>query len=383
MSSRTNHSGVQITIFLCLLSVTGYAATVTDSVFLYTPFTKISVPPGQSVDYSIDLINKSRGVVNADISIRGLPSSWNYTVKAGTYNIREVSVLSGDRKSMNLSIVVPLKVNKGSYPFRIVAGNIYELPLTIIVSEKGTFKTEFTTNQANMVGNTNSTFTYQAMLRNSTGEKQLYALMADAPPGWKVDFKYNSRQVTSVEVNENSNASMTVEIDPPDMIEAGTYKIPVRASTNSTSAELVLEAVIAGSFGMELTTPTGLLSTEITANDQKRIELVLKNTGSAPLRGIQLSASAPINWEVVFDPKKIEVVEPGKTAQAFAIVKAAKKAIPGDYVTSIDAKTPQVTSRAQFRISVRTSLIWGWVGILIISGALGSVYYLFRQYGRR
>jgi uncharacterized membrane protein len=383
MSSRINHSGIQITIFLCLLSVTGFAATVADSVFLYTPYIKISVPPGQSVDYSIDLINKSREAINADISLRGLPSSWNYTLKAGTYNIRQISVLSGDRKSINLSIVVPLKVNKGSYPFKIVAGNIYELPLTIIVSEKGMFKTEFTTNQANMVGNSTSTFTYQAILRNSTGDKQLYALMADAPPVWKVDFKYNSRQVTSVEVNENSNATLNVEIDPPDMIEAGTYKIPVRASTNSTSAELGLEVVIAGSFAMELTTPTGLLSTEITANDRKRIELILKNTGSAPLRGIQLSANAPINWEVVFDPKKIDVVEPGKTAQAFAIIKAAKKAIAGDYVTSIDAKTQQVTSRAQFRISVRTSLIWGWVGILIISGALGSVYYLFRRYGRR
>jgi uncharacterized membrane protein len=383
MSSQTNHSGVQITIFFCLLSVTGFASAVSDSVFLYTPYTKISVPPGQTVDYSIDLINKSREVINADISLRGLPLSWNYNLKAGTYNIRQVSVLSGERKSINLSIVVPLKVNKGSYQFKIAAGNIYELPLTIIVSEKGTFKTEFTTNQVNMVGTTTSIFTYQAMLRNSTGEKQLYALLADAPPGWKVDFKYNSRQVTSVEVNENSNVTISVEIDPPDMIEAGTYKIPIRASTNSTSAELGLEVVIAGSYAMELTTPTGLLSTEITANDQKRIELILRNTGSAPLRGIQLSASTPINWEVVFDPKKIEVVEPGKTAQAFAVVKAAKKAIPGDYVTTFDARTPEVTSKAQFRISVRTSLIWGWVGILIISAALGSVYYLFRRYGRR
>ena len=173
--------------------------------------------------------------------------------------------------------------------------------------------------------------------------------MADAPPGWKVSFKYNSRQVTSAEVNENSNAKISIDIDPPDMIAAGTYKIPVRASTNSTSADLELEVVITGSYAMELTTPTGLLSTGITAGDQKRIELIVKNTGSAQLKGVQMSASAPINWEVTFDPKVIDIVEPGKTAQVSAVVKAARKAIAGDYVTNIDARTQEVTSRAQIQ----------------------------------
>lgn len=66
-----------------------------------------------------------------------------------------------------------------------------------------------------------------------------------------------------------------------------------------------------------------------------------------------------------------------------ATVKASKKALPGDYVTKIEARTPETTSAAEFRISVKTPLIWGWVGILIIIGACGGVYFLFRKYGRR
>jgi uncharacterized membrane protein len=383
MLLRTKHLRVLIVIFSWLLSLTGFAAPNADSVFLYTPYTKISVSPGQSVDYSIDLINNSKELINADISLRDLPASWNFNLKAGNYNIRKISVLSGERKSINLSIVVPLKVNKGSYQFRLVAGSISELPLTIVVSEQGTFKTEFTTDQANIKGNTTSTFSYQATLRNSTAEKQVYALIADAQPGWNVTFRYNSQQVASVEVNENSNISIGIEIDPPDIIEAGTYKIPVRASTNSTSADLGLEVVITGSFAMELTTPTGLLSTGITAGDQKRIELVVRNTGSAQLKNVQLSAGTPVNWEVTFDPKKIDTVDPGKSVQVSAVIKAAKNAIAGDYVTNIEARTPEVSSKVQFRVSVRTSMIWGWVGILIICAALGSVYFLFRKYGRR
>lgn len=383
MLFRTKHLRVPIAIFSCLLSLAGSAAPAADSVILYTPYTKITVSPGQSVDYSIDLINNSKGILDADISLSGLPASWNFNLRAGNYNIQKVSVLSGERKSINLSIMVPLKVNKGSYHFRIVAGNITELPLTIVVSEQGTFKTEFTTEQANMKGNTTSTFSYQATLRNSTAEKQIYALIADAQPGWNVIFRYNSQQVASVEVKENSSSSIVIEIDPPDMIEAGTYKIPVHATTNSTSADLGLEVVITGSFAMELTTPSGLLSTGITAGDQKRIELVVMNSGSAQLKGVQMSASTPVNWEVTFDPKKIETVEPGKSAQVSAVIKAAKNAIAGDYVTNIEARTPEVSSKAQFRVSVRTSMIWGWVGVLTICVALGGVYFLFRKYGRR
>jgi uncharacterized membrane protein len=278
---------------------------------------------------------------------------------------------------------VPLKVNRGNYSFRLVAGNLNELPLSLFVSQQGVLKTEFTTNQANIQGNNTSVFTYQCILTNSTADKQLYAIMSEAPPGWNVIFRYNGQQVTSVEVNENSNANISIEIDPPDMIQAGTYRVPIHAVNNSSSADLVLEAVIKGTYAMELTTPTGLLSAGITAGDQKRIELIVRNSGSAELKEVQMTANNPINWEVTFDPKKIDVIEPGKTAQVFAVVKAAKNAIAGDYVTNIEARTPEISAKAQFRISVKTSMLWGWVGILIIAGALGSIYYLFRKYGRR
>jgi uncharacterized membrane protein len=373
-----------LTIFLLwLLSLNIYANLESDSIILYTPYTKIAVPPGQSVDYSIDLINNSREVINVGISLKGLPGGWNYSLKAGGFNIRQLSVLPKEKKTINLKVEVPLKVNKGSYHFQITAGTLTVLPLTIAVSEKGDFKTEFTADQANMQGNNTATFTFQAVLKNRTADQQLYALMTNPPRGWNIIFKYINKQVTSVEVNANSNANITIEVDPPDMVEAGTYKIPVRAATNATSADLGLEVVITGSYAVELTTPTGLLSTSITAGDQKRIELVIKNIGSAELKNIQLTTNTPRDWEVILDPKKIEKIGAGMTAQVFATIKPSKKAIAGDYVTNIEAKTPEVASKATFRISVKTPMLWGWVGVLIIFVALGSVYYLFRKYGRR
>jgi uncharacterized membrane protein len=184
-------------------------------------------------------------------------------------------------------------------------------------------------------------------------------------------------------VEANHTQEITIEVDPPDQLPAGTYKIPIVATTNSTSAQLELQAAITGSYALELSTPQGLLSTSLTAGDDKRIELVLANKGSAPLKNIDMQSAAPVNWEVTFDPKKIPSLEPGKTTQVYAVIKADKKAIAGDYVTNLEARSPEASSKAAFRVSVGTSMLSGWLGVIIILGALSSVYYLFRKYGRR
>lgn len=375
---------IPLPLLLLLLTANGsIPAASAQSLTLYTPYTKISVPPGESIDYTIDVINNSRAVRSAEISLSGLPEGWEYDLKSGGWNIGQISVLPGEKQPVSLRVNVPLKVEKGSYRFQVLAGGLGALPLTVTVSEQGTFKTEFTTEQPNMEGAANSSFTFNTELKNRTAEKQLYALRANAPRGWNVSFKPNYKQATSASIVPNATANISIEIDPPDQLAAGTYKIPVQAATRTTSARLDLEVVITGSYEMELTTPRGVLSAGITAGDEERVELQVKNTGSAELTDIQLSASKPANWDVTFEPAKIDRLEPGKTAQAFATIKAAKKAIAGDYVTNLRAKTPEATSEAAFRVSVKTSMLWAWAGVLVIFVALGSVYRLFRKYGRR
>jgi uncharacterized membrane protein len=383
MSTRSKLLSLMLSLTFGIFSVSSFAGLSTDSVTLYTPYTKISVPPGESIDYTIDLINYSKKLKNADISLSGIPKGWTYSLKSGGWTIGQISILPGERKSLNLKVEVPLKVNKGSYRFSLVAGGFEPLPLCVVVSEQGTFKTEFTTDQPNMQGNASSTFTFNANLKNRTADKQLYALMVDAPRGWNVTFKSNYQPVTSVNIEANSTQTISIEIKPPDKIEAGKYKIPVSAATSTTSAYLELEAVVTGSYSMELTTPSGLVSTKITAGDTKRIELRIINTGSSELKDVTLDFSAPLNWDITFDPKKIDKILPGRDAQVFAAIKADKKAIAGDYVANINAKTPEVSSKILFRISVETPLLWGWIGVFIILAALYCVYYLFRKYGRR
>lgn len=383
MSTHVKRLSLFLFLLIGIMSFISHPTYAANGVTLYTPYTKISVPPGESIDYTIDVINGSNELQNVEITTAGIPRGWNYTLKSGGWSIGQLSILPGEKKSLSLKVEVPFQVNKGIYQFKILAGSLYSLPLVVIVSEKGTFKTEFTTKQANMEGHANSTFTFNADLKNRTADKQSYALMAQAPRGWNVTFKANVKQVTSVEIEANSNSSITIEIIPPAQIEAGKYKIPVNASTNATSANLELEVVVTGSYNMELTTPTGLLSSSITAGDEKQLELLIKNTGSSELTDIKLDFSAPANWSVKFNPDKVPQLGTGATTHIYATLKADKKAIPGDYVTEFTARTPESSSKATFRISVKTSILWGWIGILIILIAFGSVYYLFRKYGRR
>lgn len=350
---------------------------------IFTPYTKVSVSPGSTVNYSLDIINNSEQTINENINISNIPRSWNYTLTASGMNINKVAVLGNDEETLKLKIEVPYRVKKGYYTFYAKLGSIASLPLTINVTTAGSNETELSCDQKNMEGTSKSNFSFNAVLKNKTANKQQYALMASPPKGWNVAIKPNHKQATSTEVDANGTKNINYTIKAPSNVKAGTYKIPVKAVSGSTSAEMELEVVITGTYEMSFSTPTGLLSAKITAGDDKKVELVVKNTGSTKLENIELSASKPKNWEVAFDNKKIESLEPGKKSTVYATIKADKKAIPGDYMTKITAKTSEANQNLSFRIMVKTPMLMGWLGILIILATIGGIAFLIKKFGRR
>lgn len=352
-------------------------------VILYTPYTKIAVSPGESVEYSIDVINKSQSLKNVPLSVQGLPTGWTYQLKSGGWNIGQISVLGDERKTVNLKIEIPYVVRKGVYRFQVVAPGFTSLPLVVEVKQEGTSRSELSTNTPSMEGHSGSTFTFNVDLRNRSGDRQVYVLTSEAPRGWEVVFKSAGKYVSSINVESGNTEKLTVEVNPPDNIPAGKYDIPLNASTSSSNASLVLSVTITGSYKIELTTPTGLLSTSLPVGGEKKLELWVKNTGSSTLADISLEYTAPPGWEVSFEPKKIAKIEAGQYTSVKATIKADRKAIPGDYVVNLEARTQEVSSKASFRVSVKTPLLYGWIGLAIIALGVYIIYYLFKKYGRR
>lgn len=378
-----HHLSIKTGLLFLIILLGSLAETPAKTLELYTPFTKISVPPGETVNYPIDIINHDSITRNCTIYVSGLSSKWEYSLRADGWNINEVAVLPGEKKTITLQVVVPFEINKGNYNFRIIAGNLTVMPLSINVSQKGTLRTEFTSDQVNMQGHTASTFTFRTQLKNFTGEKQSFALSSVVPQGWSVIFKPNYQQATSVEIEPNQSKEISIEVKPPHTIKAGKYTIPVSASTGSTSALLNLEVDITGNYSIELTTPTGLLSSSIIAGKQKKIDLTIRNSGSTDLHDIQVNSSKPQGWEVSFEPDSIPIIPAGEAMTIVATVKAYEKAIPGDYTIGFNAQTPETKSNISYRLSVKTSLLWGWLGITILLGTTGGIIFLFRKYGRR
>ncbi|WP_309118390.1 NEW3 domain-containing protein [Paenibacillus sp.] len=352
------------------------------TVYAAQPF--IAVTPGESVTHSVELINETDVVQKATLSVTGLPDGWTYELTSGGKNAREIAVKPDASSTATLDIDVPLQVERGVYRFTLSAGNGNTLPLAVEVTEQGIYETELTTEQPNIEGHADASFTYSASLRNRTAENQMYALRAETPgAGWEVSFTVSGERVSSVDVEAGATETVSVKVTPPQQVEAGTYTIPIVAETSATSATLELQTAIIGRYDIELTTPSGLLSTDVTAGGDKKLELLVKNTGSVELTDVNLSSSTPIDWTVEFEPATIDAIPPGESRTVVATLNAAGAALAGDYALSVTASAPEASSDAQFRVSVKTSVVWGWFGILIIVVVLGGLGYLFRTYGRR
>lgn len=363
-----------------------------DDITLYTPYTGLSVTPGESLDYDIDVLNNSYEIKSLSFAVQNLPEGWDYTITSGGKNIEELAVKSKNFKneneeSIDLKVNVPLKIEKGNYSFTLIAnietGEVFKLPLEVKIAERGVFETEFTVDQNNMEGYSDSTFTYDTTLRNRTAEKQHYALKADAPRGWDVRFREAGSYVTSVTIESGESKTISVKVEPAVNVEAGTYKFSVEANSGSTSKKAALETVIKGKYGLNLSTSSGRLSREIVAGENKSIDLKIKNSGTVILRDIKLNATTPSDWSVDFEKDEISKLEAEETATITADVKASDQAIAGDYQLTLKANTPEASSQADIRITVKTSILWGWVGVLIILTVIAVIFYFIKKYGRR
>lgn len=234
----------------------------------------------------------------------------------------------------------------------------------------------------NVEAPTNETFRYNGVLSNGNSLRN-YSLSANLPAGWQITYRVEGIAVTSLQMDANTSKDISFEITCPISTKPGTYKIPVTAIASSDTLKLDLEAVVKGSYAVELTTASGRLSDEIVAGSSKEILMVVKNTGTLPLNNLELSSQLPSKWETSFAPSTIEQLQPGQQADIKVTLKVPEKTIAGDYVTKMTVRSTANSSEAAIRIMVKTSLLSGWIGLVIILASVGLIYLLIRKYGRR
>ncbi|GAB2991633.1 hypothetical protein GCM10027284_05290 [Cyclobacterium sediminis] len=260
---------------------------------------------------------------------------------------------------------------------------LFTLISITVSAQNSASESSFTARLFNIEAPVNETFRFQTTLKNNANKIQVYELSAEAPKGWRLVFKARGSQVTSINLEPGKSESINVEVKPAHDAAPEKYIFPIEAKSENDSMKLELEAVVEGAYDIELTTPSGRLSGEITEGKNTEIHLKVINTGSLPLNEITLTSNTPSKWEVSFSPSELEELEPGKSADVIATLSVPNKTLAGDYVSKFTAKNSDSTSTATYRVTVKTSLLSGGIGILIILIAVGFVYVLIRKFGRR
>lgn len=375
---------VMVTMLLTNISV--YAAG--NQISVTTRFPHLFVDAGESITYNINLKNDSGVGQLVEIGIKEFPKDWTYLLTVEGKQVKDVYIEAGEKIEAKVKVDVPINAKENIYQYNFFANtDDYNNELNIITEVKEIVykENQILVDYPDLTGDAKTSFDYRLNILNNGLEDISYSLDAQMPTGWEATFtpSGSSEKVASILVEAGSNKYVNLKLKAPDFTKEDTYKIKVHAKSNDETLSKDLSVKITGSYDIKVSTPTGKLSEKLVAGEEKQIKLLIENTGGSTLKNIELSSWEPSGWETRFDEKIIKNLEPGESREIIGYVKADEKAISGDYVMTITAKTAEVSNDIEFRMTVVTSKLWGAVGILIIISLAGLLGFIMKKYGRR
>ncbi|MDD3839970.1 MAG: NEW3 domain-containing protein [Clostridia bacterium] len=355
---------------------------------LSTSYTGITVKAGDNVKFPINIENVSVPSGSVELSIQSIPEGWDGYFEGEGNRVHKVFLKTKSDLNVDLKLKVPSDVSEGEYTVVIAAKSANAkdtLSLNLKVSEQTISESKFVAQYPELQGPGDAAFKFRLDLTNNREKDQSYSLGAQAPRGWEVSFKpsFEDKQIASISLEPDDSQGLDVEVKPANQVKAGEYTIPITAVSAEEQLTTELKVVISGTYDISLSTPSGRLNAEVYAGKEEQVNLSIVNNGSADLKGISLTSEQPKNWTVRFEPAEIDVLQAGESKQVKAYIKPDAKAIAGDYVVSLKASTPEAGSDVEMRVMVKTSTIWGLVGIVIIILLLYGLYWVFKKYGRR
>ena len=356
---------------------------------LSTQYPALTVKAGDSLTFDLDLDNYSGVSQDITLSVAEIPEGWEGTFSAGSNQVSVVHVKNQATNSeVSFAVDVPLETADGEYIVRLAAqgedfADEMEIALTVSAEEIG--ESSFTAEYPSQEGDATTDFTFSATLINNTLSTQNYSFTSNAPSGWQVSFQPSgeSTSVAALDVEARTTQAMDISVTPPENVEAGTYEIPVTATSVNESMPITLSVTITGSYGLTLSTPSGRLSLDAYANQESAVQLSLTNTGNSDLTNVNLTSSAPTGWTVRFANETIDIIEAGATVETTMYITPGEDAMSGDYATTVTARNSDANDSVDFRITVKTETIWGLTGIGVIVVLAVEIGIVMRKYGRR
>lgn len=348
----------------------------------------MQVPAEEPIQLDLTVHNGSERPQRVDLVVAKAPPGWKTALMGDGNPVQAVFVDPDNSRNLKLKISPPETVNAGRYEFliRSSAGETsYTLPLEIKLGDKAPPKIVMEPEFPDLRGAPNAEFTFKVALKNESGQDSLIGLEALAPAGFQATFnkEFGSQQITSIPVKAASTENIEVKIKPSQGTKADTYKVRLRARAEKAEALTDLTLAVTGQPELLLTGMGDRISGTAYAGEETPLKLLVANNGTAPARNIELSASEPTGWKVQFSEKKIAQIDPGDQREIEARVTPSRQAVAGDYMVTLKANGDSVSKSSEYRFTVRTSTMWGAVGIGVIAASLLVLVLAMMRFGRR
>ncbi|MBM4339365.1 MAG: hypothetical protein FJ110_07455 [Deltaproteobacteria bacterium] len=360
---------------------------------VYSEFSTVSVAKGETVRMDLTLENKGRADETIDVTISTVPKGWKATMKGGSFLVAGMYVTNGKSRNLSLNLEPEKSLGPGTYTFQFDAQtadakfkSTHKLTVNVQERTPGSDDIQITTSYPVLRGQTDAKFEFSLEVMNKSESDRTFNLAAVGPEKWEINFKpaYEAKQISSLRMKAGQSQTVAVEVSPAREAKSGDYPVMVRISSGEQKAEAKLMVVLTGIFKLDAGTPTGILSLETMVGKPAIVSLFVKNTGSAVNRNVSFSSFKPENWEVKFNPEKIEALEPNALKQVEVTITPAKEALVGDYSVGLMVDGEKGSSKTvEIRTTVRASTAWGWIGIGIILFVIAGLCGLFIWLGRR
>jgi uncharacterized membrane protein len=355
--------------------------------WLITDYPSVAARPGESATFKLKLQNANLPPEQVALSVSGLPQGWKAEFRGGGQPVGAAMAATNESVSIELRIEAP-EGDAKAVDFTVRADGATQkaaLPLKLMLTGDVAPKLGLKTKLPSLKGTPKSSFDYNFTVANDSGRNLLVSLAADVPSNFQTTFTegYGSQELSSIPIEAGQTKDLKVKVQPPSTVAAGKYDLKVRAMAEGVSAEAPLGMEITGQPKLRLSAADGRLSGSAEVGDTAQYNLVVANDGTAPLEELELSSSPPTDWKIEFQPKSIPRLDAGQSREVQAMVTPSAKAIAGDYMTTFRANAKGESGSVDFRVSVKTSTMWGIVGLAVIAVALLVLLGAVARFGRR
>lgn len=359
--------------------------------WLTTSWPEMTINPGETQSVSLSLRNEKLPPQRATIEVSGVPEGWEWSLKGGDREVTAAIVSPDSTERLTLELTPPEDASTdGEHAIEVRARTATEtvtLPLVVRLSEteEATSGLSLEPELPALRGTARSTFSFKIKVKNEGAEDGLFNLAASVPAGFQTRFKkgYGSEEITGLPIAAGATETVTMEVIPSRGVAAGRYEAGFEVSGEGLSGTTQLSLDVTGEPQVAIVGPQERLSGEAVAGRESSFTFTLVNTGAAPATDLELSATPPSGWTVEFEPQDVAQIAPNSTGEVNVKITPSEQAIAGDYMVSVRSSNDAVSESVQFRVTVRTSTMWGAAGLGVIAVAALVLGGAVMRYGRR